>query len=392
MAISNNIMFSRSLTLDTLKHSAFLFGPRATGKTHLLRRFENTHKGTHYFDLLDPELELSFRAHPKTFYEQISAIKRGSWAILDEVQRVPALLDYVQMGIEQLGLRFLLSGSSARKLKRGGANLLGGRALDLRIHPLTHQELGTDFHIETALRIGTLPKIYQTWVANDPSSTKGLLKSYVTTYIKEEIQAEALVRKLDSFQRFLEIAAQANAQMIEFQNIGRESSVPMSTVKEFYQILEDTLIGRFVWPFDRSERKKARPRFYFFDCGVVRALQNRLSDPPTPQERGFLFETWFVNELVRLNDYHEKDFRLSLWRKGDWEIDLLIEKGSRPLMGIEIKTGRNVRETPSWREFRKAFPKTPLVVASLDDPRPRLDPSGVEVMPLQQVLARLMKI
>jgi len=277
-----------------------------------------------YVDLLDPERELSLKRNPKLFWEQIGVLKPGSRVIVDEIQRVPILLDYVQKGIEEKKFTFVLTGSSARKLKRGHANLLGGRALDLKLHPLTAEEIGPSFTIEQAYRYGTIPKIMSLIAEGDTEEARQLLKSYYTTYIKEEIQAEAITRNIGAFQRFLHVAAQSNAQIIEFANISRECAVPMSTVKEYYAILEDTLLGEFLWPWDRSERKKARPKFYFFDCGVVTAIQNRLYDPPTPAETGFLFETWFVREIIRLRDYHTMPHDIAFWRHGKHEIDIVI--------------------------------------------------------------------
>ncbi|MBI4373255.1 MAG: ATP-binding protein, partial [Deltaproteobacteria bacterium] len=276
--------FKRELQLGKVRSSAFLFGPRMTGKTTLLLSLS----AKRYYDLLDSEIELPLRQSPRLLWEEIQSLPRGSLVIIDEVQRIPSLLDGVQRGIDQLHHRFILSGSSARKLKRGGANLLGGRALNLKLHPLTVREIGSAFDLKKALHYGTLPNIENFLYDQNVEEVRRLLKSYVTIYLKEEIQAEAITRNLGAFQRFLSIAAQSNAQIIEFANISRECSVPMSTVKEYYQILEDTLLGEFVWPYDRSERKKARPKFYFFDCGVVCAMQNRLMDAPTPVEQGFL--------------------------------------------------------------------------------------------------------
>ena len=270
--------FTRQLQLEGLKLSAFVFGPRMTGKTFLLRQLECAL----FIDLLDPEIELNYRHSPRHFWERISALPEKSLVIVDEVQKVPALLDYVQKGIEEKSLRFILSGSSARKLKRGGANLLGGRALDLHLHPLTAGETGKNFQLETTLKYGSLPKVVQLILGRQLEDAKGILRAYNTIYIKEEIQAEALTRNVGAFQRFFSVAAQSNGAVIEFANISRECSVPMSTVKEYYSILEDTLLGFFLWPWDRSERKKARPKFYFFDTGVTRAIQDRLNDDPTP--------------------------------------------------------------------------------------------------------------
>lgn len=375
--------FPRELTLSDLRSSAFLFGPRMTGKTTLLTALPQTKQ---YFNLLDPENELQLRQNPRLFWEQISVLPKGSFIVVDEIQRVPPLLDYVQMGIDQLDHRFLLSGSSARKLKRGGANLLGGRALSLKLHPLTAQEIGAYFDVEQALCFGTLPKIYSLLVEKQKEEARRFLKSYLTTYIKEEIQAEALTRNVGSFQRFLSVAAQSNGQIIEFANISRECAVPMSTVKEYYSILEDTLLGEFLWPYDRSERKKARPKFYFFDCGVVRAMQNQLVDNPTPLERGVLFETWFVRELVRIRDYQEKEHELTLWRKGPHEIDVFISGGKGPLLAIECKTGQGEISPSTLKTFRNEFPKVPLIIASMTDERSRKLDSGIEIHPWNKVL------
>ena len=160
----------------------------------------------------------------------------------------------------------------------------------------------------------------------------------------------------------------------------------MNTVKEHYSILEDTLIGRFVWPYNRSERKKARPKFYFFDCGVIRALQSRLSDNPIPIEKGILFETWMANELQRINDYREYGHRISLWRKGRWEVDFLIESGRGPLIAIECKPGRQVENTNSLAAFGKEFPQTPIIVCSLLDKRSREIGDGIRIMPFMKII------
>jgi uncharacterized protein len=382
------MIFKRSLQLSHLAGSAFLFGPRMTGKTFLLRELPSDL----YIDLLDPELELQFKQAPRLFWEQISALKSRALVVVDEVQRVPALLDYVQKGIEEKQLSFMLSGSSARRLKRGDANLLGGRAKDLKLHPLTHHEMGAHFTLQNACQYGTLPKVAQWLADHNKEEAKSFLRSYTTTYIKEEIQAEALTRNVGAFHRFLHVAVQGNAQVIEFANISRECSVPSTTVKEYYSILEDTLLGDFLWPWDRSERKKARPKFYFFDCGVVRAIQNRLNDPPTPAEMGFLFETWFVREIRRLRDYGRIDHEFSFWREGNHEIDLLITGGHGPILAIECKSGHEPLSAHTIRAFRARFPKTPLVIASLHDSVPRRLDNGIDILPWTKALQRYLSL
>jgi predicted AAA+ superfamily ATPase len=369
--------------LDLFKHtiSAFIFGPRMTGKSTLLRELA----AAAFFDLLDPRLELTYRANPERFWQQISALPRGALIVIDEIQRVPELLNYVQMGIDRLDQVYLLSGSSARKLRRGGANLLGGRALDLKLHPLTWNEIGDRFTLAQALQYGTLPKITTIVQNGQEELARAMLSSYVTTYVKEEIQAEAITRNVGAFQRFLTIAVQNHAQIIEFANISRDCAVPASSVKEYYQILEDTLIGFFLWPYHHSERKKSRPKSYFFDCGVVRALQNRLNDPPTPREQGFLFEMWFINELRRIRDYRGNAHEFAFWREREHEIDILVLDHSGVVLAIECKSGSSDINQTTVKRFRQLFPTVRLLVASLNDDRPRMS-GGIEVLPWSAAL------
>jgi predicted AAA+ superfamily ATPase len=374
-------MYQREISLFKHRASAFLFGPRMTGKTTLLRQI----KVDSFFDLLDPQLELQYRANPERFWEQISAYPPNSVIAVDEVQRVPELLNYVQMGIDRLEHVYLLSGSSARKLRRGSSNLLGGRALNLRLHPLTSQETGAGFTLSKALQYGSLPKISMLLEEANLELAREMLRSYATIYIREEIQAEALTRNIGAFQRFLAVAVQNNAQIIEFSNISRDCSVPASTVKEYYRILDDTLIGFFLWPYSHSERKKSRPKSYFFDTGVVRALQNRLTDPPTPQETGFLFETWFINELVRSRDYLHKDHEFVFWRERDYEIDVLVVQGTKVVLAIECKSGSAHIKPAAIRCFKERFPNVRLIVASMADDRRRIV-DDVEVFPWKEAI------
>ena len=228
-----------------------------------------------------------------------------------------------------------------------------------RLYPLTMKEMDNKFDLDRVLCIGSWPKIIveaQTNLQNGHD----YLHSYINTYIKEEIQAEAIVRNLGAFQRFLSVAAQSNAQTIEFSNISKESSTPVSTVKEYYQILEDTLLGVFLWPYDRKERKKARPKFYFFDTGVVRALQGKLLAEMTSMEKGILFETWLINELIRINEYMGKYLEISFWRERKHEVDILLERASRPIAGIEIKTGKGGIREATKNCLKTRFPGTPL--------------------------------
>jgi predicted AAA+ superfamily ATPase len=249
--------------------------------------------------------------------------------------------------------------------------------------------MGNDFNINHAISQGTLPKIATLWAGGNMADAQAYLRSYVSIYIKEEIQAEALTRNVGAFQRFLSVAAQSNGQVIEFSNIARECSVPASTVKEYYQIIEDTLLGFLLWPFDHNERKKARPKHYFFDTGVVRAMQGRLVDAPTPIENGFLFETWFINECIRLRDYAGSQVEFSFWRKKQMEIDLLLSRGGTVRCGVECKTGSATISADTVSAFRAMFPGVDLIIASLADEHPRKRPDGVEILPWKKAIERI---
>lgn len=375
-------MYTRDLHLESIKSSYFLFGPRMTGKTTLLSLL---HHPTHY-NLLDIAIELQLKQNPQLFWEEISALPKKSKIIVDEVQKIPALLNYIQMGIDQYHHQFIISGSSARKLKRGTANLLGGRALNFRLHSLSWHELGKDANINWVLNYGSLPKVYSLLKDKNKNEVLLYLKSYVSTYLKEEIQAEALTRNLGAFQRFLNVAAFSNGQIIEYANISRECAVPMSTVKEYFQILEDTLIGDYLWTYDRSERKKARPKFYFFDCGVIRALQNRLQDDPTPDEKGVLFETCFYQELIKIRDYYQKEDEFYLWKKYPHEIDFLVVRGGKPILAFECKSGHMNISQDCIQSFRKTFPKIPLYIVSLQDKSARNTQRDFKILPFTTAL------
>ena len=231
------------------------------------------------------------------------------------------------------------------------------------------EEMGDHFDLERVLRLGSLPKVTVEAIQLDWGVASDYLESYVTTYIKEEIQAEAIVRNVGAFQRFLSIAAQSNAQTIEFSNISRESSTPSSTVKEYYQIIEDTLIGFFLWPHNRKERKKARPKFYFFDTGVVRALQKRLSVEVTPTEREYLFETWIINELIRINEYLKKRLDFSFWRERGHKVDILISRSGEVIAGVEVKSGKKTSMSPTTKKrFQDKFPSVPIYTVTDSSP------------------------
>lgn len=324
-------MYSRLLPKP--EASAFLFGPRGTGKsTWIAEHFADAVT----YDLLDSREVLRLEREPHQLFRELQTQKPGTWVVLDEVQKVPALLDEVHRLIEKQRLRFVLCGSSARKLKRSGTNLLAGRALVKHMFPLTSSELGADFDIDKACLQGTLPLTIQ---GADPI---GFLTTYATTYLNEEIRAEALTRNVAAFSRFLEVAARQNAQVTNASNIAREAGVTQSTVRNYFDILSDTLIGYWIhpWKLKQATKQVAHPKFYLFDPGVARALTGRLPYPPTQEELGPLLETLIMNEVRAFIEYNNLHYKVHFWRNYDGaEVDLFVETKDG-FVAVEVKAAR----------------------------------------------------
>ncbi len=256
--------------------------------------------------------------------------------MVDEIQKIPSLLDEVHRLIETKRYRFALSGSSARKLKRGGANMLAGRALVYHLHPLTWTELNGGSTISNVLQYGTLPRII---LEKDYSLRHERLRAYVGTYLSEEIKAEAVTRNLESFHRFLSVASLANGQVTNLSNISRDAGISRSTITSYFSILEDTLLGSFLPSWQPRMRMKEvnHPKFYLFDCGIFRALTDRVDEKPTPEERGVLLETLVFHELKARLDYGRGGGSLHYWRTHDGvEVDFVWKKGNK-LVAIEVK-------------------------------------------------------
>jgi predicted AAA+ superfamily ATPase len=385
-------MYKRAINLPE-SDSFFLFGPRGTGKTALLRHEYSSHTDTLWLDLLSEDLFLKLSRRPALLRSMIEA-KKYSWVILDEVQRIPSLLNEVHRLIEdpKLGksLRFALTGSSARKLKRGGANLLAGRALVNNLHPLTLSELGPDFDLLNVLHFGSLPRVQ---LMKSRADREQHLTSYVSTYIREEIREEQIVRKLDPFLRFLEVAAAANGQPINMSNIARDCAVDPSAVTRYYQILEDTLLGFFLPTYSRSIRARQgqSPKFYFFDLGVKRALEGIINEQINPgsSEFGFAFEQLVILEAIRQNDYLRSGYRFSYLRTDSSEIDLIIEKGKRVVKVIEIKSSERVDEVKLRKFARLAADISSNNVELWFRGNETMLIDGVTVLPWQDGLNRL---
>ena len=359
-------MFTRTLAGRLPASSFFLFGPRQVGKSTLLSGV----KTDLTVDLLDPEQQLRYNKNPQQLISQLREIKKPCTVLIDEIQKVPKLLDVVHQTLAQgEKTRFILCGSSARKLRHGAANLLGGRALYRTMHPLTLHELGGSFRLPWVLAYGSLPKVTTVLLEKNVKLAEDLLRAYAVAYLREEIKSEALVRNLQSFQNFLDIAAAQYAQQVNFSGISRDCQAALSTVREYYSILEDTLIGFFVTPFLKSERKRMshQPKFYFFDNGVTRALLGTLRDQPGLFEQGRLFEQWVVQEFIRLNDYYQRDWKFSFWRTNHGaEVDLLIGRGSKLIAAIECKLTRHPtsRDLSGLRSLKEVYPKIPCFIAA----------------------------
>jgi predicted AAA+ superfamily ATPase len=339
-------MIKRHLTVPA-NRSFFLFGARGTGKSTFLRH-HFADRDVLWIDLLLPEEEHRFALRPQLLAEMIAARRddRG-WVVIDEIQKVPKLLDIVHSQIESHGTRFAMTGSSARKLKRGAVNLLAGRAFVYHLFPFTVHELADAFDLDIALALGTLPGLLQ---LHDVAEKAEYLRAYALTYLKEEVWGEQLVRNLDPFRAFLEVAAQSNGELVNYARIGRDVGADTKTVQSYFQILEDTLLAITLEPYHRSVRKRQSqaPRFYLFDTGVCRALSRTLNVPlmPGTYAYGRAFEHFLVTEIFRRNDHLKADFRLSHLRTKDGaEVDLVIERPGQTTTLVEIKSAARVDNT-----------------------------------------------
>lgn len=378
-------MFNRIIS-PSENNSFFLFGARGTGKsTWIQQHFAKT---PHlYIDLLNPDEEERLAKNPSGLLSQIEALNSStSWIVIDEIQKLPKLLDVVHLGIEKYKKLFVLTGSSARKLKRGAANLLAGRAFVNHLHPLTYLELETQFDLNLNLQWGSLPILFSLQKTQDKMR---YLRAYTQTYLKEEIVVEQIIRKLDPFRLFLEIAAQQNGEILNFSNIARDVGVDTLTVQSYFQILEDTLMGFLLHPFHESIRKRQRtnPKFFFFDLGVKRALEGQLLSTLTPNTYGYgkAFEHFIMIEMLRLNSYLEKDYRMSYLRTKDGaEIDLILERPGNPLALIEIKSSTRVdeRDIRTLKAFKKVMNKTAEAYCLSQDPIPKVI-DGIRLLPWQ---------
>lgn len=326
--------------------SFFLFGPRGTGKSTWLRQ---TLPDALWFDLLRLPTVLALTREPASFRNQVEARPTGTWVVVDEVQRLPALLDEVHALVAERGkrYRFALSGSSARKLRRLDVNLLAGRAIRRQFFPLTGEELDFDFAVDDLLATGCLPM-----VRSDPDLAVDILDAYVGTYLREEIQQEALTKDVAAFARFLQVAALCNGQTVNVAGVARDAGVARPTVARYFEVLIDTLIGTWLpaWRPRARIKEVQHPKFYLFDPGVARGVGGRLREPLEAAERGPLLETLVFHELRAAVNCQNLGGAFSYWRTPSGsEVDFIWERGKRRV-GIEVKAAK------AWRrEFGGAL-------------------------------------
>lgn len=383
--------FIKRLLQLPISRSFFLFGARNTGKSTLLKHIFSI-ENTLWVDLLDPEIEERYSMDPISFKHEVLALdKKVKNIVIDEIQKLPKLLDVVHLLIESTDKTFILTGSSARKLKHGGANLLAGRAFVYNLYPFTHIELGKDFNLNSALHWGTLPSvIYKMKTDTDKAS---FLQAYAQTYLKEEIWFEQIIRKIEPFRKFLEVSAQCNGHIINLSNIANEVGVDDKTIKQYFLILEDTLIGFMLEPYHGSFRKRlhSKPKFYYFDIGVCRALKRMLSLPITKSTSyyGEVFEHFIILECVRLASYYFPEYRFSYIKtKDDIEVDLVVDRPGEKLLCIKIKSSDNIREDKltSFAKLIKDIPNSEAICISQESRAKRF--GDITVLPWQTALSR----
>ena len=357
------------------RRSCFLFGPRQTGKSTLIRQqFE----GCPTYNLLDQSLFVRLSRNPALIREALTP--ETTLVVIDEIQRMPALINEVHLMIEEHGVRFLLTGSSARALRRKGVNLLGGRARSRALHPFVRAELGGHFELNRALEHGLLPPIY---LSDAPAED---LAAYAGDYLKEEVAAEGAVRNIGAFSRFLEVAAFAHGEMINFASMAGDAQVPASTVREYYEILKDTFIAHEVPAFTETRKRKAisTSKYYLFDIGLARHLQGRRGLAPGSAEYGSAFGSYIFQEIKAFCDYHRLDTP-AYWRsKSKFEVDFVFED-----LAVEVKAKKNVtgRDLKGLRALREEGLFAHYLLVSMEPMAREMD--GIRILPWMDFLDSL---
>lgn len=368
------------------KQSFFLFGPRGSGKSTWLKA---NFKEAEYLDFLDEGLFQELLRDPGGFKLRINRLAPGSWVVVDEIQRLPGLLNYVHQAIEARKLKFVLTGSSARKLKRGEANLLAGRALDRRFNPLTAFELGADFDLRHSLEVGNLPAVV---TAPDP---RLFLRSYIGMYLREEVQQEALVRNLGAFVRFLETATFSQAQVLSVQSVARDIGVDRKTAEAYFELIEDLLIGHRIPVFQKRSKRKmtTHPKFYFTDVGIYQTLRPKGPLEENAGSLGVALESLVFQELKAWIDSLNLDLRIHFYRTlSKHEVDFVLY-GDDGFFAFEVKAGSRLRvdDLDHIKEFAMDYPQARCFVLYGGNEDLRTD-EGVEILSVKKALPRLGEI
>ena len=372
-----------SLAQLTKQKSCFLFGPRQTGKSKLIEN--SLPKETITYDLLKSDLFLRFQAEPSLLRKEILALgSQKQLVVIDEIQKIPSLLNEVHHLIEACGTRFLLTGSSARSLRRSGVNLLGGRAREHHLRPLSYSELGSEkFDLLKALNRGLLPSIY---FSEQPALD---LKSYVGIYLREEIAAEALTRNIPAFARFLQLAATCNGTVLSPTSISNETGIPKTTVTEYFEILQDTLLVEKLPSWQKSTVRKPieSSKFYFFDCGVARCLSARPTIKLKSVEFGDALEHYIYHEIKTYIEYCRPETKLNYWRStSGFEVDFVLNDE----VAIEVKGASKVgkKEMKGLHAISQEKTIKKLILVCMEE-RPRIEDTKVLILPIEDFLKRL---
>lgn len=378
-------MYKRILKINkNAEQSFFLFGPRGTGKTTWLK---SNFPESIYLDLLDSKIYRTFLATPEKLENFIPANYKD-WIILDEVQKVPNLLNEVHRLIESKKYKFILTGSSARSLRKKGINLLAGRALTYYFHPLTQEELGKDFSLTFSLKFGRLPMVY---TSSDPDK---FLNSYLQTYLKEEILQEGLTRNIGNFSRFLEIASFSQGGVLNTSEVARESQLERKTVENYFSILEDLLIGIRVPVFRKHFKRKliSHNKFYYFDVGIFRSLRPRGPLDSESEIDGAALETLFMQEIRALNDYYNLGYKIYYWRSAaGLEVDFVLY-GHKGLLAFEIKRKSSVfkKDLKGLQAFSQDYPEAkPFLFCSVNKKEYH---GNIQVLPIEMALKSLREL
>jgi predicted AAA+ superfamily ATPase len=374
-------MYKRIIDLH-LKNSFFLLGPRQTGKSTLLK---NNFTNALYIDLLKTEVRTELTINPQRLRDLCKANPVKEFIIIDEVQKVPDLLNEVHYLIENERRKFILAGSSARSLKKAQANMLGGRAWMRTLHPLCSLELKSSFDLKKILNRGLLPHMYES------ENFVEDLRAYTSVYLKEEILEEGLSRNLPAFSRFLDLASLSDTEQVEYSTFASDVGVSAPTIKAYFEILQDTLLGEHLEIYRKKPKRRLSltPKFYFFDVGIVNHLAKRRQIEPGSDAWGKAFENWIFHEIRCYKSYKSPDLPISFWRvKKETEVDFIL--GDMEI-ALEVKGRNNIREDhlKGLRLLKEDYPKIKRrLVVSMENHR-RTTPDGIEILPYQDFLDEL---